>query len=130
MQKSIQNWLTMFNAMDGWIEILSISKTHRHTHTLTKSLCKSLLRNGDIFTAPINMKNNPNRIDRLLSTTDELTLFWLSGPAGGGWAFCVFCDGGDGVIVVVYSILNRFNHNCFILFYKQIVLNFWILMAV
>lgn len=75
----------------GWIEI------YFH-NTLTKSLCKSLLRNGDIFTAPINMKNNPNRIDRLLSTTDELTLFWLSDPAGGGWAFCVFC--GGGVIVV------------------------------
>lgn len=51
---------------------------------LTKSLCKSLLRNGDIFTAPMNMKNSPSRMDRLLSTTDELTLFWLSGPAGGG----------------------------------------------
>lgn len=97
-------WLICFWWLFFVAQFCSILSRHiEWVGLLTKSLCKSLLRNGDIFTAPMNMKNNPNRMDRLLSTTDELTLFWLSDPAGGGWAFCGFC-GGDGVIAVRFLI--------------------------
>lgn len=73
----------------------------RSRQKLTKSLCKSLLRCGDIFIAPMNTKNNPNRIDKLFSTTDELTLFWAIVPVGGGWAFCEF-----GEVVIVQLVLS------------------------
>lgn len=81
-----------------------ISRSRYQIDNLTKSLCKSLLRCGEIFIAPMNMKNNPNKIDKLLSTTDELTVCWLSAPVGGGWAFCALCD-----VVIVKLFVATFD---------------------
>lgn len=39
-------------------------------YIFTKSLCNSLLICGVIFMVPMKMKNNPNKIERLLSTID------------------------------------------------------------
>lgn len=42
-------------------------------HQLTKSLCRSLLMYGVSLMIPMNMKNNPNKIDKLFSTTDAIS---------------------------------------------------------
>lgn len=44
----------------------------RAEFTLTKSLCRSLLSLGVIFIMPTKMKNNPSKMDKLLSTIDAM----------------------------------------------------------